>query len=273
MTSMGTNALASYIVLACRPRPQDAPPTDRRGFVAELQRVLPAALRRLQQGNIAPVDLAQAAIGPGMAIFSRYSRVLEPSGRPMTVRTALALINQTLTEVLSAQEDEFDSETRWALAWYEQHGFADAEFGEAELLSKAKVTTVSGLEHAGIVQARGGRVRLLRPDELAKDWAPDRDPRPTVWGMAHQLLRIYYYEKQGEAATAEMVRALGARADLARELAYRLFAIAEKRGRSQDAQAYNALGVGWSEIARLAHAERPVTRPLFAEAAGAEESG
>jgi putative DNA methylase len=129
MIAMGTNALASYIVLACRPRPEDAPQTDRRGFMAELKRELPAALRRLQQGNIAPVDFAQAAIGPGMAVFSRYSRVLEPDGQPMSVRTALGLINQLLTEVLAEQEDEFDNKTRWAIAWYEQHGFEEGDFG------------------------------------------------------------------------------------------------------------------------------------------------
>jgi putative DNA methylase len=175
--AMGSNALASYIVLACRPRPADAPQTDRRSFVAELKRELPVALRRLQQGNIAPVDFAQAAIGPGMAIYSRYSRILEASGRPMSVRTALALINQTLTEVLSEQEDEFDNDTRWAIAWYEQHGFEEGEFGDAELLSKAKVTSVSGLVEAGIVHSRGGKVRLLRPEELPQDWDPDRDRR------------------------------------------------------------------------------------------------
>jgi hypothetical protein len=166
--------------------------------VAELKRELPTALRRLQQGNIAPVDFAQAAIGPGMAIYSKYSRILEASGRPMSVRTALALINQTLTEVLSEQEDEFDNDTRWAIAWYEQHGFEEGDFGDAELLSKAKVTSVSGLEAAGIVHSRGGKVRLLRPEELAQDWDPERDRRPTVWGAAHHLLRVYYHEKLGD---------------------------------------------------------------------------
>ncbi|PZN02542.1 MAG: hypothetical protein DIU76_10380, partial [Bacillota bacterium] len=182
MRAMGSNALASYIVLACRPRPESAPQIDRHGFMVELKRELPAAIKRLQQGNIAPVDFAQAAIGPGMAVFSRYSRVLEPDGRPMTVRTALALINQVLTEVLAEQEDEFDNETRWAIAWYEQHGFDEGEFGEAELLSKAKVTTLSGLEQAGIVWARGGRVRPLRPGELDRGWDPGRQKGPTVWG-------------------------------------------------------------------------------------------
>ncbi|MBX6773123.1 MAG: DUF1156 domain-containing protein [Chloroflexi bacterium] len=252
MRAMGSNALASYIVLACRPRPEDAPQTDRRGFVAELKRELPTALHRLQQGNIAPVDFAQAAIGPGMAIFSRYSRVLEASGRPMTVRTALALINQVLGEVLSEQEDEFDAETRWAIAWFDQHGFEEGDFGKAEVLTKAKVTSVKGLEEAGLVEARRGKVRLLRPEELSPDWEPARDRRPSVWQVTHQLLRIYYHEKRGDAATAALLRKVGARGELARDLAYRLFNLSERSKRAREAQAYNALVLGWPELARLA---------------------
>ncbi|MDR5690243.1 MAG: DUF1156 domain-containing protein, partial [Armatimonadota bacterium] len=240
------------IVIACRPRPTDALQTDRRSFVAELKRELPVALRRLQQGNIAPVDFAQAAIGPGMAIYSKYSRVLEASGRAMTVRTALGLINQVLTEVLSEQEDEFDNDTRWAIAWFEQHGFGEGEFGQAELLSKAKVTTVSGLVEAGIVTSRGGKVRLLRPEELRKDWDPEQDRRFTVWEATHHLLRVYWHEKAGDQATADLLRKLGSRGDLARELAYRLYSVCEKRKWSQEAQAYNALVLGWPELVRLA---------------------
>ena len=145
MRARASNALASYIVLACRPRPDDAQRADRRSFVAELKRELPTALRHLQQGNIAPVDFAQAAIGPGMAIYSRYRQILESSGKAMNVRTALHLINQTLTEVLSEQEDDFDADTRWAIAWFEQHGFDEGDYGEAEVLSKAKVTSVDAL--------------------------------------------------------------------------------------------------------------------------------
>ncbi|GIV55346.1 MAG: hypothetical protein KatS3mg040_0114 [Candidatus Kapaibacterium sp.] len=252
MNAMEANALASYIVIACRPRPGDAPGTDRRSFVAELKRELPMALRHLQQGNIAPVDFAQAAIGPGMAIFSKYSKVLEASGRPMSVRTALALINQTLTEVLSEQEDEFDADTRWAIAWYEQHGFEEGEFGDAELLSKAKVTTVVGLVEGGIVVSRGGKVRLLRPEELPDDWNPDKDRRISVWEVTHHLVKVYWTQQKGERATADLLRRLGSRADYARELAYRLFSIAEKKGRSADAQGYNALVLGWGELAKLA---------------------
>ncbi len=263
MRAMGSNALASYIVLACRARPEDAPQTDRRSFVAELKRELPAALRHLQQGNVAPVDFAQAAIGPGMAIYSRYSRILEASGRAMSVRTALARINQKLTEVLSEQEDEFDSDTRWAIAWYEQHGFEEGDFGDAELLSRAKVTSVAGLVQSGIVHSRGGKVRLLRPEELPKDWDPVSDKRLTNWELTHHLLRVYYHEKAGDVVTAELLRKIGAQGELARDLAYRLFDLSERKNRSQEAQAYNALVLGWPEIARLARAKSEEQRALF----------
>lgn len=263
MRAMGSNALASYIVLACRARPEDAPQTDRRSFVAELKRELPAALRHLQQGNVAPVDFAQAAIGPGMAIYSRYSRILEASGRAMSVRTALARINQKLTEVLSEQEDEFDSDTRWAIAWYEQHGFEEGDFGDAELLSRAKVTSVAGLVQSGIVHSRGGKVRLLRPEELPKDWDPVSDKRLTNWELTHHLLRVYYHEKAGDVVTAELLRKIGAQGELARDLAYRLFDLSERKNRSQEAQAYNALVLGWPEIARLARAKSEEQGALF----------
>jgi putative DNA methylase len=264
--AIGSNALVSYIVLACRPRPADALQTDRRSFIAELKRDLPAALRHLQQGNIAPVDFAQATIGPGMAIYSRYHSILESNGKTMTVRAALSLINQTLTEVLMEQEDEFDAATRWALAWFDQHGFAVGEFGDAELLSKAKVTSVSGLEQAGVIVMGGGKVRLLQPDELPTDWDPATDKRLTMWEMTHHLLRVYFYEKAGDEATAILLHKLGPQSEVARDLAYRLFNVCEKRKWSQEAQAYNALVLGWPEVARLARASgkpRPEQGGLF----------
>lgn len=256
MRALGSNALASYIVLACRPRPTDAQQAASTQFRQELKRMLPSALRHLQQGNIAPVDFAQAAIGPGMAIYSRHSRILESNGKPMTVRTALGLINQTLTEVLSAQEDEFDANTRWALAWFEQHGFDAGEFGDAELLSKAKVTSVAGLQQAGVIVSKGGTVRLLRPDELPKDWDPASDKRLTIWEMTHHLLRIYHYEKAGDQATADLLRKIGSQGEVSRDLAYRLFSLCEKKKLSQEALGYNALVLGWPEIARLAREEK-----------------
>jgi len=256
MVSMGTNALASYIVLACRPRLSAAPQTDRRSFVIELKHELPAALRHLQQGNIAPVDFAQAAIGPGMAIYSRYGRILESSGNSMTVRTALSLINQTLTEVLSELEDEFDNDTRWAIPWFEQNGFGEGDFGEAELLSKAKVTTVSSLEHSRIIHSKAGKVRLLRPEELSQSWDPTKQKNVTVWEMTHHLLRVYFYAKAGDVATAEVLQKLGSRGELARDLAYQLFHLSEKKKRPQEALGYNALVLGWPELARLAREGR-----------------
>lgn len=245
-----SNALASSIVLVCRPRPADARPATRREFLAALTRELPEALRLLQHGNIAPVDLAQASIGPGMAIFSRYAQVLEAGGTPMRVRTALALINQTLDEVLAEQEGEFDADTRWALAWFEQFGLGAAPFGEAETLSKAKNTSVRGLEEAGILEARSGKVRLLKREELDGTWDPASDPRLTVWEVTQHLLRAL--EQDGEAGAAALLARVGPRGDAARDLAYRLYQICERQSRAQEALGYNSLVVAWPEIARFA---------------------
>jgi putative DNA methylase len=193
-----------------------------------------------------------------MAVFSRYAKVMESSGRAMTVRTALALINQTLDEVLAEQEAEFDADTRWALAWFEQHGAEDGPFGDAETLSKAKNTAINGLVEAGIVSARGGKVRLVRRDELPDDWDPATDERLTVWETAQHLIRAL--ENGGESGAAELLRKLGARGETARELCYRLHKIAERRGWASEAVSYNALAVAWPEIARLASSQRTEDR-------------
>ncbi len=252
MRSMGSNALASYIVLACRPRSEDVSQVASNQFRNELKRTLPSALRHLQQGNIAPVDFSQAAIGPGMAVYSKYSRILDSTGKAMTVRTALGIINQALTEVLSELEDDFDSDTRWAISWFEQNGFSEGDYGDAELLSKAKVTSVEGLHQAGIVKRGSGKVRLLAPPELPTDWDPVSDKHLTVWEMTHQLLRLYHFEKAGDEATSAPLRKIGGQGEVARELAYRLHNISERKKWSQEAQGYNALVLGWPEIARLA---------------------
>jgi putative DNA methylase len=256
MRAMGANALASYIVLACRPRSEDASQTDRRSFVSELKRELPSVLRHLQQGNIAPVDFAQAAIGPGMAVYSRYARILESSGDPMRVRTALSLINQTLTEVLSAQEDEFDADTRWALAWFEQSGFAEGEYGVAETLSKAKNTSVDGMVKADILTSSGGKVRLFKPSELSANWDPLTDKRLTAWEMVHHLIRVL--EASGESGASALVAKLGSNAETARELCYRLYTLCERKKRAAEALSYNALVQSWPEITRLA---REIDKP------------
>jgi putative DNA methylase len=250
MRAMGANALASYIVLACRPRPDDAPRISSLQFRQELKSAMPSAVKHLQQGNVAPVDFAQAVLGPGMAIYSKYSSILESSGRKLTVRAALGLIHQIQAEVLDEQEDEFDSETRWAIAWFKQNGFNLGDFGDAEILFKAKLTSDSALQHNELIVSGEGKVRLKRPEELPEPWNPEQSRR-TVWGMAHHLIKIYYHDKAGDEAAALLLREFSTKGELARDLALRLFRISEKKGLLAEAQAYNALGLGWSELARL----------------------
>lgn len=246
----GTNALASSIILVCRPCEASAPSATRREFVTALKAELPVALAHLQRGNIAPVDLAQAAIGPGMAVYTRYAKVLDAEGKPLSVREALALINQILDETLAEQEGDFDADSRWALAWFEHSGFAPGEYGVAETLSKAKNTSVSGLVEAGILASKSGKVRLLKPEELPDDWDPTTDKRLTSWEMVHHLIRVL--EAGGESAAAKIVSKLGAKAEFARELCYRLYTLGERKKRSAEALSYNTLVQSWPEITRLA---------------------
>lgn len=250
MIGSGTNTLASSIVLVCRQRPADAPTATRREFITALKTELPAALAHLQRGNIAPVDLAQAAIGPGMAVYTRYSQVLDADGKPLPVRAALALINQTLDEALAEQEGDFDSDTRWALTWFEQMAFNEGEYGVAEQLSKSKNTSVVGLEQAGILVSKAGKVRLLKPAEFPADWDPTTDKRLTVWEMVHQLIRAL--ESGGETAAAALLAKLGSESETARELCYRLYTLCERKKRANEAMSYNGLVQSWPEIARLA---------------------
>jgi len=250
LRDLGRAALASSIILVCRKRRVDAALATRKEFIAALKAELPDALLRLQHGNIAPVDLAQASIGPGMAVFSRYARVVEANGKPMNVRSALGIINQALDEVLSEQESDFDADSRWALAWFEECGMESGPFGKAETLSKAKNTAINALVHDGILEAKGNRVRLLERSELSGSWDPATDMRLTVWEMTQHL--ILALETGGEAKAAEMLRRIGGLGETARELAYRLFMICERKKWAKEALAYNALVVAWPEIARLA---------------------
>jgi putative DNA methylase len=242
MLSSGTNALASSIVLVCRPRPAGAPLADREQLLTALKAELPPALRRLQQGNTAPVDLAQATIGPGMAVFSRYAKVVEADGRAMTVRTALGLINRVLDETLAQQEAVLDEETRWAVAWFQRHGMRPGPFEPA---------AIDGPTAAGMVASGPGTVRLLARDELPPGRCPAGDRRPTVWEVAQHLIRAL--GAGGTAAAGELLRQVDeGLAEAARELAYRLYMLCERRKWSKEALAYNALVVSWPEIVRLA---------------------
>jgi putative DNA methylase len=256
---IGTNALASSIVLVCRQRLANAPTATRREFVATLKAELPQALAHLQAGNIAPVDLAQAAIGPGMAVYTRYIKVLDADGKPLSVRAALALINQTLDEALAEQEGDFDADTRWALTWFDQVGFAEGDYGVAEQLSKSKNTAVAGLVEGGILLSKAGKVRLLKPAELAPDWDPSSDKRLTIWEMVHQLVRVL--EASGEGAASVLVAKLGSQAETARELCYRLYTLCERKKRATEAMAYNGLVQSWPEITRLAREKPRSTKP------------
>ncbi len=266
MIGSGTNALASSIVLVCRPREANAPTATRREFQAALKSELPAALIHLQRGNIAPVDLAQAAIGPGMAVFTRYEKVIDAEGKSLRVRDALALINQILDEVLAEQEGDFDADSRFALAWFEQSGFDTGEYGVAEVLSKAKVTSVAGMVEAGILASKGGKVRLLKPSEMPDDWDPTTDTRLTAWEIVHHLIRVL--EAGGEPAAAELVAKLGSKAEIARELAYRLYTICERKKRAAEALSYNSLVQSWPEITRLA---REIGKPQLVQGEMFEE--
>lgn len=248
------SALASSVLLTCRHRPINAPLATRKEFMNALRQELPEALKNLQHGNIAPVDLAQASIGPGMAVFTQYSKVMETDGSPMTVRTALGIINQVLDEVLAEQEGDFDADTRWALAWFDQNGVNEGPFGVAETLSKAKNTAVNGLVDAGIITARGGKVRLVKRDELNGNWDPAADKRLTVWETTQHLIRVL--ESEGESAAAQLVNKLGGMAETARELAYRLYNICERKKWADEALAYNGLVLAWPELSKLALADR-----------------
>jgi len=246
MVARDTNSLTSYIVLACRPRPEDAPSITRREYLQILKRELPNAIEVLQKSNLAPVDMAQATIGPGMGIYSRYSKIMEQDGTAMSVRTALSLINKTLSEILAEQEGDFDNETRWALAWFEHYEFAAGEFGDANALALAKNTAVNALVHSGVVKSGAGKVQLIPRSELSPTWDPTADNRVVIWEITQHLIK--QLQEHGEMGAAKLYKKLGPTADIARELAYHLFTICEKKGWAQEAQAYNSLVLSWNQI-------------------------
>jgi putative DNA methylase len=241
------NALASSIVLVCRKRPTDAPVISRRDFIRELNSILPAALDEMTKGSgdsrspVAPVDLSQAIIGPGMAVFSKYSAVLEADGTPMTVRTALRLINRFLAE------DDFDSDTQFCLGWFEQYSWKDGPYGDAETLARSKGTSVDGVKEAGVIQSGGGKVRLFKWAEYPADWNPLTDNRTPIWEALHHLIRALKRDG-GETASGALLATLGGKAEAVRQLAYRLYTLCERLGQAEDARAYNELITSWTGI-------------------------
>ncbi|RKH96253.1 DUF1156 domain-containing protein [Corallococcus sp. AB038B] len=252
MIGSGTNALASSIVLVCRNRPHTAATISRREFLRELNAVLPEALDEMTKGAgddrspVAPVDLSQAIIGPGMAVFSKYAAVLESDGTPMSVKTALQIINRFLAE------DDFDADTQFCLHWFDQHGWAEGAYGDADVLARAKATSVGGLDQAGVLVSGSGKVRLLRPVEYPEDWDPRTDKRLPVWEALHQLTREF--RKDGETGAGQILGAVKGKAEAIRQLAYRLYTVCERRGWAEDARAYNDLVTSWTAIETVANA-------------------
>ena len=255
MTGQGTNALASSIILVCRKRPDDATTVSRREFLRELNAVLPEALDEMTRGAggeyspVAPVDLSQAIIGPGMAVFSKYAAVLEADGSPMSVRTALQLINRFLAE------DDFDPDTQFCLRWFEQHGWGEGVFGEADVLARAKGTSVNGVRDAGVIESGGGKVRLRKWAEYPGDWDPQSDTRNPVWETLHHLIRALK-SSEGETGAGRVLAAVKGKAEAARQLAYRLYTLCERKGWAEDARAYNELITSWAGIESAAGSEQ-----------------
>ncbi|CAG2155519.1 hypothetical protein LMG31506_05434 [Cupriavidus yeoncheonensis] len=252
MVGQGVNALASSIVLVCRKREADTPTVSRREFIRELKEELKEAVDAMIGGAegvspVAPVDLAQAVIGPGMAIFSKYGAVLEADGSPMTVHTALTIINGMLTE----GGDEFDANTQFCLVWFNEQGWTAGDFGMADVLARAKGTSVNGLKDSGVVEAASGIVRLLKPGEYPSDWTAEQDNNTPVWEALHQMIRAL--REKGESAAGDLLAGMPQRAEPVRNLAYRLYTLCERKGWAEEARGYNELITSWTGIEAASH--------------------
>ncbi len=246
------NALASSIILVCRKRPADAPTISRREFIRELNAALPEALDEMTRGAgsehspVAPVDLSQAIIGPGMAIFSKYAAVLEADGSPMSVRTALQQINRFLAE------DDFDPDSQFCLHWFEQYGWREGAYGEADVLARSKAISITGLAEVGVVNSGGGKVQLCKWADYAADWQPPAGTRPPVWESLHHLIRAL--RQTGETGAGQLLMAVRGQSEAIRQLAYRLYTLCERQGWAEDARAYNELVTSWTGIENAAYA-------------------
>lgn len=269
MIAGGTNALASSIVLVCRPRDASAETISRRDFQRQLREHLPEALETMIGGTsgqspIAPVDLAQAAIGPGMAIYSQYAGVLNQDGTPMRVHDALVLINREITDYLTPDAGSFDADTLFANSWFEQYGWAEGPFGEADVLARGKGTSVAGVAEAGVVQSGAGKVRLLRWADYPTGWNPATDHRAPVWEATHHLIRAL--NTQGEAAAGALLAAMPDKAEPVRQLAYHLYTLCERKKWAEDARAYNELITAWHAVLEASREEGPRGEQLGFEA-------
>lgn len=250
------NALASSIVLVCRKRVANAESISRRDFQRQLREQMPEALETMIGGQtgqtpIAPVDLAQAAIGPGMAIFSKYEAVLNQDGSKMSVHDALVLINRAITEYLSPESGSFDADTQFCASWFDQYGWSAGPFGEADTLSRAKGTSVDGVREAGVVESGGGKVRLLKWSEYEADWDPTRDQRTPIWEACHQMIRRL--NNQGESAAGELLAKMPEKGESIRQLAYHLYTLCERKKWAEEARAYNELIGSWHAIVAASH--------------------
>ena len=250
---VGMNVLSNSVVIVCRRRSEEADKITRGEFVRLLKNEMPIAIKNLQKSNIAPADMPQSAIGPGMSIFSRYSSILEADDNPMTVKTALQLINNILDEFLNKLQGDFDPETRFAATWFEQSGHNNGEFGIADNLARARGITVDSVKHAGIVKSSAGKVRILKREELDPNWEPNSDTHLTIWECCQYLVRKY--EDGGETAAAMLIKKMGyEKAESVKDLAYYLYDIcSNKRQDAKEATSYNALIAGWNDIMRMAN--------------------
>lgn len=269
MIGSGTNALASSIVLVCRQRDSSAETISRREFQRQLREHLPEALETMIGGTsgqspIAPVDLAQAAIGPGMAIYSQYAGVLNQDGTPMRVHDALVLINREITEYLTPDAGSFDADTLFCNSWFEQYGWAEGPFGEADVLARGKGTSVQGVAQAGIADSGAGKVRLLRWADYQAGWDPKLDARNPVWEATHHLIRAL--NTQGEAAAGALLAAMPDKAEPIRQLAYHLYTLCERKKWAEDARAYNELITAWHAVLAASHEQGPRGEQLGFEA-------
>jgi putative DNA methylase len=262
MVGQGSNVVATYIAMTCRPRLSEAQTTSLADFNRALRRELAVSIRDLQAASILPVDLAQAAMGPGMQIYSRYRSVLDQSGHPVPVEHALRLINAALGEVLDEQEGELDPDSRFAVRWWETYGWTAAPFGEADKTARPLGISADDVLRAKVAESIGGKVFLLGSGELDNQWVPSADIRPTAWEAVHHLAHRLI-DKGGELEAARLMAVLGNLQDPAMALVYRLHDIAANKGRTGDQERYNALINSWAELMKLSSDGSTAVEELF----------